>query len=55
LADASAKTVTEIANEHGFGDLGRFAVSYKKLFGEPRSATLHRDAVMVAGAGSSPP
>jgi len=27
LADGTVKTVTEIANDHGFGELGRFAVS----------------------------
>jgi transcriptional regulator GlxA family with amidase domain len=30
LADTRAKTVTEIANDHGFGELGRFAVSYRR-------------------------
>jgi transcriptional regulator GlxA family with amidase domain len=34
LADATTKTVTEIACDYGFGELGRFAVTYRKLFGE---------------------
>jgi AraC-like DNA-binding protein len=41
-ADRNRTTVTSIALEHGFGELGRFSVNYHKLFGEPPSATLHR-------------
>lgn len=42
LADAAETTVTAIANDHGFAELGRFAVSYRDLFGESPSATLRR-------------
>ena len=42
LADGAVKTVTAIANDHGFGELGRFAVSYRRLYGEAPSVTLRR-------------
>jgi AraC-like DNA-binding protein len=41
-AHRNAASVTEIANEFGFGELGRFAVRYRQLFGEAPSVTLRR-------------
>jgi AraC-like DNA-binding protein len=42
FADPRATTVTVIAHDHGFGELGRFSVAYRRLFGETPSATLRR-------------
>jgi AraC-like DNA-binding protein len=44
-ADASTATVTRLATDHGFWELGRFSVAYRKLFGESPSQSLRRPAL----------
>jgi AraC-like DNA-binding protein len=41
-ADPGTSTVTDIATDHGFWELGRFSVEYRALFGESPTVTLHR-------------
>jgi AraC-like DNA-binding protein len=43
-ADGQLTTVTEIAIQFGFVELGRFSVEYRKLFGESPSRTLSRSS-----------
>jgi len=59
LASPREKTVTTIANDYGFWELGRFSVAYRKRFGESPSTTLrkaveHVQAHSAAQAGQFP-
>jgi AraC-like DNA-binding protein len=47
-SDPSKVTVTRIVTDHGFWELGRFAVAYRTLFGESPSDTL-RQSTCQAG------
>jgi len=40
--DAITTTVTKVATDFGFWELGRFSVEYRALFGESPSVSLHR-------------
>lgn len=40
--DVAVASVTAVARQHGFNDLGRFSVRYRALFGETPSVTLGR-------------
>jgi AraC-like DNA-binding protein len=44
IADPADVTVTEVAMNHGFWELGRFSVAYRRLFGQSPSATLKQTA-----------
>jgi AraC-like DNA-binding protein len=55
VADAKAFSVTAIATDHGFWELGRFSVAYRTLFGESPSVTLRSPAdrpLAAANAGA---
>ena len=49
--DAAQRNVTDIALSLGFGELGRFAVRYREMFGEKPSETLRRTTVSVPSVG----
>ena len=42
LGDVTGTSVTRVATDCGFGELGRFSVEYRALFGESPSVTLRR-------------
>jgi AraC-like DNA-binding protein len=50
-SNPSQTTVSKVALAHGFWELGRFAVRYHQIFGEPPSATLHGASSLGDRAG----
>jgi AraC family ethanolamine operon transcriptional activator len=52
-AAAGTATVTNVATQHGFYELGRFAGEYRALFGEAPSETLQRARVGFPVASAS--
>ena len=44
-ADPGTASVAEIARDHQFTELGRFAVAYRAIFGETPSSTLRRASI----------
>jgi AraC-like DNA-binding protein len=53
-ADPATATVTRIATDHGFWELGRFSVAYQVLFGESLSASLRKPSSAVQANRARP-
>ena len=53
MANGTSMTVTIVATEHGFNELGRFAATYRRAFGEPPSETLRGGRRKLAAAATT--
>jgi AraC-like DNA-binding protein len=53
-ATSGATTVTEVAMNFGFWELGRFSVAYRRLFGELPLTSLHRPPGELPGSDGNP-
>ena len=49
--DSARTTVTKIATDHGFWELGRFSTQYRRLFGESPSLSLRRTSALANSVG----
>ena len=53
-ASPATATVTALATDHGFWELGRFASEYRALFGETPVASLRRATAEPEPLGDDP-
>jgi AraC-like DNA-binding protein len=53
-ANPQTATVTDVATDHGFWELGRFSVAYRRLFGEMPSDSLRRSGLEVGRSDRDP-
>ena len=53
-ANPKTTSVTEVATDYGFWELGRFSVTYQVLFGESPSASLRKPSSVLDAVRARP-